>query len=50
MLTFTNDDARRIVKDNLGAAAVHELGKLDFLPFPKYVRANLVGTFSLTRS
>lgn len=33
MLTFTNDDAHALVKQNLGPAAAAELGTLDFLPF-----------------
>lgn len=35
MLTFTNDDAHAIVKENLGPAAAAELATLDFLPFPE---------------
>lgn len=35
MLTFTNDDAHGLVKQNLGPAALAELGTLDFLPFPE---------------
>ncbi|GAP87290.1 putative carbonate dehydratase [Rosellinia necatrix] len=34
MLTFTNDDAHALVRQNLGPAAAAELGPLDFLPFP----------------
>ncbi|KAI0404310.1 carbonate dehydratase [Xylaria palmicola] len=34
MLTFSNDDAYAIVKNNLGPAAAAELATLDFLPFP----------------
>ncbi|KAI0523659.1 beta carbonic anhydrase clade D [Xylaria bambusicola] len=33
MLTFTNDDAHALVKQNLGPTAAAELGPLDFLPF-----------------
>ncbi|KAI1426864.1 beta carbonic anhydrase clade D [Xylaria sp. FL1777] len=33
MLTFTNDDAHALVKQNLGPAAAAELGTLDFLTF-----------------
>ncbi|KAI1177428.1 beta carbonic anhydrase clade D [Nemania sp. FL0916] len=35
MLTFSNDDAHGIVKQNLGSAAAGELAGLDFLPFPE---------------
>lgn len=35
MLTFTNEDARGIVKKNLGEGALEELGQLDFQPFPE---------------
>ncbi|KAI0203749.1 beta carbonic anhydrase clade D [Astrocystis sublimbata] len=35
MLTFTNDDARALVKENLGPAAAAELSTLDYLPFPE---------------
>ncbi|KAI1203939.1 beta carbonic anhydrase clade D [Nemania serpens] len=35
MLTFTNDDAHALVKQNLGPSAAAELGPLDFLPFPE---------------
>ncbi|KAJ2990614.1 hypothetical protein NUW58_g2857 [Xylaria curta] len=35
MLTFTNDDAHNLVKQNLGPAAAAELATLDFLPFPE---------------
>ncbi|KAI0541124.1 beta carbonic anhydrase clade D [Xylaria digitata] len=35
MLTFTNDDAHALVKQNLGPAAAAEIGTLDFLPFPE---------------
>ncbi|TGJ85422.1 hypothetical protein E0Z10_g3356 [Xylaria hypoxylon] len=35
MLTFTNDDAHALVKQNLGPTAAAELGPLDFLPFPE---------------
>jgi carbonic anhydrase len=34
MLTFTNDDAHGLVKQNLGEAGSKEIGNLDFLPFP----------------
>ncbi|KAI1298928.1 carbonate dehydratase [Xylaria venustula] len=33
MLTFTNDDAHALVKQNLGPTATAELATLDFLPF-----------------
>ncbi|KAI0879000.1 beta carbonic anhydrase clade D [Hypoxylon argillaceum] len=33
MLTFTNDDAHALVKQNLGPTAAAELATLDFLPF-----------------
>ncbi|KAJ3564505.1 hypothetical protein NPX13_g7820 [Xylaria arbuscula] len=33
MLTFTNDDAHALVKQNLGPTAAAELGPLDFLTF-----------------
>jgi len=34
MLTFTNDDAHGIVRQNLGEIAAAEVNELDFLPFP----------------
>lgn len=34
MLTFTNDDARALIKENLGPTAAAEISTLDFLPFP----------------
>ncbi|KAK7936661.1 carbonic anhydrase [Apiospora aurea] len=39
MLTFTNDDIRAKVKENLGAAAAVELATLDYLPFPDVEQA-----------
>ncbi|KAK8017210.1 hypothetical protein PG991_008286 [Apiospora marii] len=39
MLTFTNDDIRATIKDNLGPAATVELATLDFLPFPEVEQA-----------
>ncbi|KAH7035870.1 carbonate dehydratase [Microdochium trichocladiopsis] len=33
MLTFSNDDARALVKQNLGQSAAAEVAGLDFLPF-----------------
>lgn len=51
MLTFKNEDAHAVVKQNLGAAAQQELSGLDFQPFPdlekaveddvKYLRASM---------
>ncbi|KAI1821241.1 beta carbonic anhydrase clade D [Xylaria intraflava] len=35
MLTFTNDVAHGLVKQNLGAVAADELATLDFLAFPE---------------
>ena len=35
MLTFTNDDARGIVKKNLGDSAAQQVKDLDFQPFPE---------------
>ncbi|KAJ8116412.1 hypothetical protein ONZ43_g4445 [Nemania bipapillata] len=35
MLTFTNEDAHALVKQNLGPTAAAELATLDFLPFPE---------------
>ena len=39
MLTFTNADADKIVKDNLGDAAATELKGLDWLTFPDLEKA-----------
>ncbi|KAK7961154.1 hypothetical protein PG996_011797 [Apiospora saccharicola] len=39
MLTFTNEDAHKAVKENLGPAAAVELATLDFLPFPEVEQA-----------
>ncbi|KAK8117978.1 carbonate dehydratase [Apiospora kogelbergensis] len=39
MLTFTNDDIRAVVKENLPPAASAELGTTDFLPFPEVEQA-----------
>ena len=33
MLTFSNQDAHGLVRENLGPRAVAEIGNLDFLPF-----------------
>lgn len=35
MLTFKNEDARGLIKKNLGAEAGAEVKDLDFLPFSK---------------
>lgn len=34
MLTFKNEDAKAVVKQNLGGQAASEVDSLDFLPFP----------------
>ncbi|KAK8022043.1 hypothetical protein PG993_012810 [Apiospora rasikravindrae] len=39
MLTFTNDDIRTKVKENLSPAAAVELATLDYLPFPEVEQA-----------
>jgi carbonic anhydrase len=44
MLTFKNEDAHGLVKQNLGDAAASEISGLDFLPFPELddaVRADI---------
>jgi len=35
MLTFSNEDAHGLVKQNLGEGAASEIAGLDFLPFPE---------------
>ena len=39
MLTFKNEDAHAVVKQNLGAEGKEELAGLDFQPFPELEKA-----------
>lgn len=39
MLTFTNEVAHGLVKENLGEEASKEIGELDFLTFPQLEEA-----------